>query len=133
MRPLVASPSLFDFLAHERAIAIDSYERPDINAAFNTLVPGVAAIGAALAPIAESYGNPAPTDVPELGHPADAASEVRRLRTLLIDVERLLYPLPETFAIAGGLIARAHHSLAALADEDKRYMAGRRYVNYVSR
>lgn len=129
------SPSLFDFVELERARAIGvTPTADDYETAFAARDASFAQLAGALDEIQRAYGDPPAVPVPVIVHPTDVYAESHELRTLLLDVDKLLHPVPETLSIAGGLLTRARSSLAALAaDEDKRYMAARRYVNYVAR
>lgn len=131
MRTLFASPSLFDFLVLERAAAIESTERaPDPIAALSAADASFAAIDAALPPLRALYKDEPVAPVPPHAHHADVAEELMPLRSMLIDLDRLLAPVPGT--PIGGLLARVTENFEALRDPARRAAAVRRYLNYVS-
>lgn len=128
-RSLTRSPSLFDFLVHERALPIESHEpRPDPAPAINTSAASFEAIVRAI-PVLEAIFEGAPVSaIAPLAHHSDVPPELRPLRTLLIDLDRLLAPLPGT--PVGALLARVRENVGRVPE----LMPGRvrRYVNYIS-
>jgi hypothetical protein len=132
-RTLQTSPSLFDFLAIERAAALESREqRPDPVLAFNVRDASFAAILDELPALRAAYADAKPVELPPIVHHPDVFAESHALRTLLIDLDRLLAPTPANIADAGGLLARLAVAIEPLRDPQIRMAAARRYVNYVS-
>jgi hypothetical protein len=131
-RSLTRSPSLFDFLVHERAAPIESSEpRPDPAQAVNASEASFEAIMHALPALHAIYANAPISDLAPLAHHSDVAEELRPLRTLLVDLDRLLAPTPGT--PVGALLARVRENIDRI-HEAPYLMPGRvrRYVNYIS-
>ena len=116
-----------------RTRAIESPEpAPDPVMAFNLRDASFAAIRAALPALQAVFADAAPVALAPIVHPPDVFGETHTLRTLLLDLDRLLAPTPPSFADAGGLLARVAASIEELADPARLAAAARRYINYVS-
>jgi len=134
---VTASPSLMDFVAMERGAVIEAYDSPDTAfAAFGACDASFATIAGAVPELqrlyARTFGEQPAGALAPIAHHPDVYADVYPLRTLLLDVDRLLAPTPATLGEASGLAARALQAIEQLRDAQQRQNAARRYVNYVS-
>ena len=124
-------PSLMDFLAAERRHAALDEVTPPFDARDASFAQLVDAAVELRRSYAATFGEPAVTAPPPIEHPSDVYEVTYPLRTLLVDLARLLDPTPATLTVWGGLLARIDASIAQLCDPRRLEAAARRYINYV--
>jgi hypothetical protein len=128
------SPSLLDFLAAETVTP-----KPDFLAAFREqetcFATLVRCVGDLRFAYVGAFGELDVVPLPEVQHPEQIWEESRVLRTLLLDLEKLIDPgwyTATTLGEVGGYFARMDRCIEHLRDKDKLYMALRRYTHVLS-
>jgi hypothetical protein len=127
-------PSLLQFLVAERT---NRRGNPEVSRAFEQRDEALARLPPIVDDVRARYvaafGEPAIVTPPPVAHPKPIWAETHELRTMLLDLEKLLDPSwynATTLGEVGGLLARISSTIAKLR-EAGFYMALRRYTHVV--